>query len=138
MLPQYNTFHMTSNNSFQISSHHYVDYLILHSVNVVPNKIKILIFVPNLNVTHWLRTQRYSHKHRTEQKTYISGNIEREREHRSLMTILWESRIGPPSFGLAVLYFPTPIALVISSNMHLVWPDYISNCIEFTRAAHQC
>lgn len=41
---------------------------------------------------------------------------------------LWESATGTPSLGLTTLYLPTVMELLfMSSEMHLVWPDWSSN-----------
>lgn len=51
----------------------------------------------------------------------------------TLTVILWESGKGWPSLGLTIVYFPTVMALVLmSSDMHLVWPDWRSNRSDWT------
>lgn len=51
--------------------------------------------------------------------------------NNTLTVSLWESGMGKPSLRLTTEYLPTVMALVLmSSEMHLVAPDWRSNRIE--------
>ena len=66
----------------------------------------------------------------------MKQTIERDRgetfqERTTLAVILWESGRGWSSLGFTMKYLPTLMDFSwISSDMHFIWPERSSNCID--------